>query len=509
MKLDFFLFLFALMLAFLTGNITYSIKAKRQGGLSDLQKIQNLHLEMQEEIAPYKRLDLNIEYPTQEHLKLLTEKTNITKSNNLILDSTECLRTKLNQISSSFINKETLWMGFLCNQIESLPANFFKTPPYISTKGQSFAFMRLKLLRNQLRRIKWLERNAQFMHIQELKSLHWPTSSTQRFLINLPITALNDLIKGENVFYTPDYYFIKNGKLKYFVLENKKVERFFARSGYSYDNTNKGCIFKINSICWKKKQQNIQSFLSESIVVLFIGTIIILSLTANSFFSRLKRKKLDEERKKHALRVLTHELRTPIAALIVHGHNLQNYLEGLPEDVQVEILKIESQIYRLKHLAEKSQGYLQTNDQKLIHLNPVVISSLNDFIYEICVEYTDKEITFNEAPEDMAIKADPYWLKLCVTNLIENAIRYGKAPIVIKIGQEHNQINIDVIDQGLIEFKNIKDLLKTNHTNSKGLGMGMNIVDKTISEMKGKLILMPNPTTFRIQLASYREEEHE
>jgi nitrogen-specific signal transduction histidine kinase len=508
MKLDFFLFIFALMLAFLTGNITYSLKSDSKGDFRDLENIRALHLEMQEELNPYKRLDLNIDYPSDEHLKLLTEKLNIHPSKSFIFNSTECLRTKLNQLSSDFINKETLWMAYLCNQLENLPLNFFKTPPFMSKKGHSFSFMRFKMFRNQPSKITWLEKNAKYMHIEELTELHWPTTSNQRFLINLPKKTLNNLLKGENIFFTDQFYFIKNGNLKYFVLETKKVDRFFNRTKYSFDKDNKGCIFKTSSICWKKTTQNLQNFLTQSIVVLFIGTIIILALTANSFFSRLRRKKLEEERKKHALRVLTHELRTPIASLLVHGHSMQKFYEKIPIEAQEELAKIEGQIYRLKHLAEKSQGYLQTDDQKLIHLQNRTIPSINEFLGDIVLEYNNSSISFTK-DEDTEIETDPYWLKLCITNLIENALRYGKAPIIIQLFLTKDKVQIDIIDKGLIKYSNIKDLLKAKHTDSIGLGMGLTIVNKTICEMKGKLLLKPNPTTFSLIINKKAKDKNE
>ena len=229
---------------------------------------------------------------------------------------------------------------------------------------------------------------------------------------------------------------------------------------------------------------------------------------ANSFFSRLKRKKLEEERKKHALRVLTHELRTPIASLLVHGHNIQKFYDKIPREVQENLAQIEGQIYRLKHLAEKSQGYLQTEDQKLIHLQKREIPSLNEFLEDIVHEYNNPALSFTKN-EDTAIETDPYWLKLCLTNLIENALRYGKPPIVVKLSIQKNKIQIDIIDQGLINYHSIKDLLKAKHTDSIGLGMGLTIVDKTIGEMKGKLLLTPNPTTFSLILNKNNEGKNE
>jgi two-component sensor histidine kinase len=499
MKLDLFLFIFALALAFFSGNITYFIKSESTADFTDLNKIKNIHLEIQEELNPLIRLDLNIDYPTKEQLKLLTTEVDLNTSQKSFIDSSDCLKSNLNQRSSNFINKDTLWMTYYCNQINSLPKDFFKTPPYVSPSGHSYAFLNLKLIQSKKAQIKWLNSYAHLMNINELKKLNWSKNTNQFFLINQPYYIIKSIVAGDNIFISNQFYFIKTGNLKYFILKVDKAQRFFKRTQYNFSLDNKGCLFKVGNICWKKKKPTIHNFLSQSIILLFIGTIIILLLTANSLFIRFKRKKIDEERKKHALRVLTHELRTPIASLLVHTHQMQNYFETLAPEVQDEFLKMEGQIYRLKHLAQKSQGYLQTDSTQLIHLNMQTIDSVKEFCEDIAVEYDDTNIKIDIGNE-VTLRTDPYWLKMCINNLLENAIRYGSAPLLLKVEQDSKSISISILDNGKINAKNIKELLKKKHENSKGLGLGLIIVNKTIKEMNGEFTLNTDPTEFIIKL---------
>lgn len=508
MKLEIILFLFTLILAFISGNINYSIRSQKKGTLSDIEEIRNLHFEIQEELTPYKRLDLNLDYPTPEHLKLLEVIPKITKPPLFFLNSAECLRTKLSQISSNYINKETLWMAFLCNQVDKLPFSFFKSPPFIHESGVSYAYMRYKMTRAHSERLRWLESHAKYMHIKELKKLQYPTNINQKFLINQPQEVINKIINKDQSFLTNEFYFIKTGHFKYFIIENLKARRFFSRAGYDLSLDKKGCLFTAEEVCWKKRTKNLQSFLTQSTTVLFILTIIFLGITATGLYQRLKKKKLEEERKKHALRVLTHELRTPIASLILQTDELHRSLEDLPTAVQDKIISIEGQIYRLKHLAQKSQSYLQTDDTKLIQLKNQKILSLVEFIEDILIEYEAQKINFSYN-QDTSITADPYWLKMCISNLIENAIRYGKGQIEINLNTDHQWIKITIKDEGSIPFKSLKELLKAKHTKSKGLGLGLNIVSKTLKEMNAKLKLTPNPTSFTIEINKEKEEENE
>lgn len=509
MKLDLFLFLFALTLAFLSGNITYFIKSEGNADLKDLKEIRRLHIELQEEITPYKRLDLNIDYPTPERLKLLLESTSISPDKRkIILNSSECLKSKISQLSSSFINKQTLWLGFLCNQIDSLPSTFFSSPPFIHSNGLSYSFMKFKMIQSHMDRINWLETHAKYMHLSEIKNLQWPTSSNQRFLINQDQSVLERIIKGENTFLTDKYYYIKSGNLKYYITDINIAKRFFKRARYSFSQSKVGCSFKIGNVCWKKKPHNLQSLLSQSTIALFFGTLIILFLTANSLYTRLRKKKLEEERKKHALRILTHELRTPITSLLLQVNQLNKNIENIPLETQDAFMKIESQVYRLKHLAEKSQSYLQTDTTELINMNPIKLPSLKEFLEEMLFEYEGKNITIIEK-SDSPIYQDPYWLKMCIMNLIDNAIRYGKAPIELELESKGQQTILTVRDHGSIPYLNLKELLKAEHKNSKGLGLGLIIVNKTLKEMGAKLTLTPSPTEFKITFPKNLKEDHD
>lgn len=499
MKMDLFLFIFALCLAFLSGNMTYSLKSKQKGSLKDLEELRKLHIELQEEVTPYIRLDLNLDYPTPERLKLLQAREAIRPRDKVLtLNSSECLKSKISQLSSEYINKETLWMGFLCSQISNLPPDFFQSPPFVHSNGMSYSYMQFQMLSSHFQKIDWLENNAKYMNIAELKSLDWPTSTNQRFLIQQSNSTIDKIIDGENTFLTKKYYFIKTGNLKYYIIDRTISERFFNRARFNLSTQKTNCLFKLSNVCWDRRPHNLQSLLSQSTIIFFVGTIIILFMTAQSLYSRYRKKKSEEDRKKHALRILTHELRTPIASLIVQMSELNKKIPNYSQDMQESFLKIESQVYRLKHLAEKSRSYLQTDNTGLINLNKVEIHSLKEFIEDILFEYDDREIKCKFI-KDTALYIDPYWLKMCIMNLIDNAIRYGVDPISITVNID-GQVQIKIQDQGQIAYQNIKELLRAKHKNSKGLGLGLIIVNKTLKEMGAKLLLSTNPTTFTILL---------
>ena len=498
MKFDTFLFIFALILAFATGNITFLIKSDQQVGIKDLSEINEINQDLQVDYFPDLRLDLNADYSNYETLKLLKPLPAINSNEGQIqLNSSNCYKNKLQQLSSEYLDKEMIWLGYLCQQIQKLPKKFFVTPPYLHKNGRSFAYMYFELSPNTTARTYWYRQHARFMHIEELKKISWHLDERYQFLYNQSPNIINRIVEGDKVILADGYYLIKTGSLKYFIIETNRAEKYFRRAGYDLSKDKKSCFIKAGNVCWSKRPHSFISFVSQTSIIIFIGTLIIFFMTARALYMRIKKQKVEEEKKKHALRVLTHELRTPVASLLLQINNLSSKLKDSSDDVTHDVLKLESDIYRLKHLAEKSKSYLQTDSDEEISLN-ITTFDLNDLIEEIKFEFDSHEMEF-ETEGTIEITTDAYWLKMCLSNLIENAFRYGKPPVKIKLYTDGKDVYIEVIDQGEIIFKSIKQLLKTKHENTKGLGLGLNIVATTLKSLGAELNLKNDPTTFQMK----------
>ncbi len=498
MNQEFTLFVFALLLAFATGNISYLIKEDQKFKLTDIQEINDINLDLQKNYLPFVRLDLNSDYPTSEHLKLLKSSNSLPSSKtDITLNSSTCFKNRLQQLSTDFLNKESIWISYLCNQIEKLPKDFFRTPPFLQSSGKSFSYMFYNMNRYERNIKSWYYSNKKYMNIKELKLTSWPADDEFRFLYNLSPNIIDKIVDGEKIILTKRFYLIRTGNLKYFILPSDKAITNFKRAGYLLTLDKKGCFIKAGNVCWKKKKQSVLSYLFETSSIIFIVTLIILILTARALYLRVDRQKKEEERKKHALRVLTHELRTPVSSLLLQIESLSQKTTNLSDELNSDIAKIESEVYRLKHLAEKSKSYLQTDSTDIINTQ---LSDLNllHLCDEIRDEYTNTDITVS-APPELQVHTDPYWLKMCIINLVENAIRYGAEPVSIEV-VEAQMIEISITDKGSTHFMSLKQIMSTKHKNTKGLGIGLLIVEKTLISLGGSLHFTPDPTTFTIKL---------
>ena len=199
--------------------------------------------------------------------------------------------------------------------------------------------------------------------------------------------------------------------------------------------------------------------------------------------------------KRLALQVLTHEFRTPVASLLLQVEDLGKNFDKLPLESQDNFMRINSDVYRLKRLTEMSRNYLKSqNNNKLIDFNLEELPSLNNFIEDVVQEFADsreneldrEQIIINPLEQDAGITVDWYWLRICLQNLLNNAFDHGQPPVEISLGTTRTSIVIKVIDSGNCQFKDLDEITAefAKGTQSKGTGLGLNIVRKSYRKFK-------------------------
>lgn len=195
------------------------------------------------------------------------------------------------------------------------------------------------------------------------------------------------------------------------------------------------------------------------------------------------------------LQILTHELRTPIASLSLTVEGFRREFEHLPESVYDEFRRLCEDTRRLRQLAEASKDYLQSDNQMLA--TDWVPSVAEWLEYKIEEEF-DNAVLF-KINEDVAAKVNVYWLGTCIDNLLRNALKYGEAPVELRVETSADKIIIQVIDGGSLTAKDWANLRKP-FVSKSGLGLGLTIVESMVGRMGGKMSLMGPPTTFILEI---------
>jgi two-component system phosphate regulon sensor histidine kinase PhoR len=105
---------------------------------------------------------------------------------------------------------------------------------------------------------------------------------------------------------------------------------------------------------------------------------------------------------------------------------------------------------------------------------------------------------------------DPFHFENAISNLIDNAIKYGGSKIEVHMNIVLNNLEITIADNGNDIERNQRDKIfdkfyripKGNTHNVKGFGIGLYYTKKIIEKHEGEICLIPNSsnTIFKITL---------
>ncbi|MEP6969823.1 MAG: ATP-binding protein [Betaproteobacteria bacterium] len=210
----------------------------------------------------------------------------------------------------------------------------------------------------------------------------------------------------------------------------------------------------------------------------------------NIEFNRMTRKLAQiEQNRVIMLAGISHDLRTPLARL-----RLETELSVSDEVARSHMA---TDIDQVNAIINKFLDYARPDQ---VVLSPIaLIDVVNRCVYAL-KDADDVELKI-EVPDDVQVMADEVDLVRVVTNLLENACRYGRSPdgvarIDIIATASENRVAIGVTDQGpgaspahLAQLTTAFFRGDSARTSATGAGLGLAIVEKNIQRMGGTLQL--------------------
>ncbi|MEJ8822958.1 ATP-binding protein [Variovorax humicola] len=191
---------------------------------------------------------------------------------------------------------------------------------------------------------------------------------------------------------------------------------------------------------------------------------------------------------------ISHDLRTPLARL-----RLETEMSVEDEDARAHMA---ADISQLDSIIDKFLDYARPDH---VDFKPVLLRDVIDACTYAVQDHEDVKIKVDVAPE-LAVMADEVELTRVISNLVENARRYGKSPATgvadINIqAQAHNDaVLIKVRDHGAgVAPALLSQLTKpffrgdAARTSAAGAGLGLSIVAKNIDRMGGTFALTSTP----------------
>ena len=214
---------------------------------------------------------------------------------------------------------------------------------------------------------------------------------------------------------------------------------------------------------------------------------------------------------------VSHELRTPLTSIRGFSETMLSSWDKLDDESKKKFLYIiVEQSNRLINLVENMLSVTKLKDTKsdLVYREFRIKPVIEIVCTVLKSQYSDKTFEIIIDEKTPAILADKDKFQQIMTNLIENAAKYGDTNSVIKIKSSFTEENvfIDVINQGIEIEQSDFDKIFTKFSRIdnpltrkvQGSGLGLYITKNLVEKMKGEIFLKSenHETTFTVKFMS-------
>jgi len=192
--------------------------------------------------------------------------------------------------------------------------------------------------------------------------------------------------------------------------------------------------------------------------------------------------KLKNRQRSNMLSAIAHEFRNPIAAIM-------GYAQTLTDDDEIPPTLRKKFLYKIYNNGDKIEELLsrlllwnrfESGEQKLQLSKFDIYPLMREIAINLEERYKNREVDVLEGK--LVVYADKALIEIVVKNLIENALKYSREVVEVKIiGSE-----VQVIDQGVgISSENIDKVTKKffrtdEHSWDNSMGLGLSIVKQIL-----------------------------
>lgn len=195
----------------------------------------------------------------------------------------------------------------------------------------------------------------------------------------------------------------------------------------------------------------------------------------------------------------SHDLRAPLSSLL----GLIEVARVDPGHVMRYMQMMKNRIHDMEEFIREIINYSRNSrvevSRQSVELKKTVDSVLNELSF---IEESKKIEIQNLIPADLVVTTDAMRVRVILSNLIANAIKYrqvGAKDSFIKIEAESNASGVTVFvkDNGIgIEAEHVDKIFNMfyrAHENSKGSGLGLYIVRETAAKLEGEIKVESTP----------------
>lgn len=254
--------------------------------------------------------------------------------------------------------------------------------------------------------------------------------------------------------------------------------------------------------------------LKRSSFGLFLSFILALAVVASLFYllKIINQQKDLANIKNDLISNITHEFKTPIATVSTAIEAIENF--NVLEDKEKTKKYLSMSSIQLKKLHQMVEKLLETatldSEQLMLKKEHVDIVEIIERLVTKHQLLSTNEFIFSTNLQPIYAKVDVFHFENCISNLIDNAVKYGGNTIQININSILNAVEISIADDGNGIEKNQQEKIfdkfyrvsKGNTHNVKGFGIGLYYCKKIIEKHEGNIQLTSskNNTTFKVTL---------
>jgi len=259
---------------------------------------------------------------------------------------------------------------------------------------------------------------------------------------------------------------------------------------------------------------------------MIVGAIFFTLMIISAFYitvSALLRQKKLSEIKNDFINNMTHELKTPLATIslaidalknekVIQDREKMDYFNGI---IKEENKRMNKHVETILQAAVMDRQEIQLTKQPL-QVNGLINEILSNYALQLQEKNGAVELQLN-ARRDL-INADPVHFRNLISNLIDNAVKYSKGNLLLKISTSNTNRNVIMrfedngIGMSRETVRRIFEKFYRAHTgnihNVKGFGLGLSYVKTIIDAHNGKIKVdstLGRGSTFIIEVPLLKE----
>jgi two-component system, OmpR family, sensor histidine kinase CiaH len=271
-------------------------------------------------------------------------------------------------------------------------------------------------------------------------------------------------------------------------LKKENLSLTHVRSSPEYSSE----LFKIED----QRRREIYKYIGEG------ATFLLLIIIGAVFIYRYVRKQfLLHRQQQNFVMAVTHELKTPIAVSKINLETLQKY--QLEEEKKNKLLQATLQeTVRLDNLINNIliSSQLEENSYRVQKQEIDLSKLMQDVLQQFLARYPN-HLVGAHIENDVAVNGDPLLLKLLLSNLLENAVKYVPVdkPLILSL-HSGEMVRLELADEGpgipneekKNVFKKFYRIGSETTRKAKGTGLGLYICKKIAEDHNGSIQVRDN-----------------